>query len=325
MKRLSKAFLLALGLTLMLPALMQAAPGGHGGGHFGGRTRVFIGVGGGWGWGWWGWPGWYGPGYDGYSRPRAYGPSSPWGVVDTDISPEEARVYLDGRDIGTADDFDGYPDFLYLKPGHYRIEFRLQGYETLVREVNSRPGMYVDYKDKLRKVPGARRYGSYDTPKPQGEVNRYFGKRRELHRAGRSLTAAGDVRFRGRRRRPSARRGRSPSGGPPASPGPFRGRLARRRADRAARHQDAPASDGRTLRCRRLPGQPVRRHGRRGQFPRTRHRRLAREAHGDGLSPGVQGSLDGRQRPVRRYRTGRAHSRALIRRKPGDVRAPGSD
>ncbi len=178
MKRLSKAFLLALGLTLMPPALMQAAPGGHGGGHFGGRTRVFIGVGGGWGWGWGGWPGWYGPGYDGYSRPRAYGPSSPWGVVDTDISPEEARVYLDGRDIGSADDFDGYPDFLYLKPGHYRIEFRLQGYEPLVREVNSRPGMYVDYKDKLRKVPGARRYGSYDTPKPQGEVNRYFGKRR---------------------------------------------------------------------------------------------------------------------------------------------------
>jgi hypothetical protein len=176
MKRLNKAFLLALGLTL-LPALTQAAPGRHFGGHFGGRTRVFIGVGGGWGWGW-GWPGWYGPSYGYYGPSSVYGPSSQWGVIDTDISPEEARVYLDGRYIGTADDFDGYPDYLYLRPGHYRIEFRLEGYETLVRDVNSRPGMYVDYKDKLHKIAGAKRYGSYDTPKLEGEVKRYFGKRR---------------------------------------------------------------------------------------------------------------------------------------------------
>jgi hypothetical protein len=178
MRRLNKAFLLVLGLTLLLPALMQAAPGRHGGGHFGGRTRVFIGVGGGWGWGW---PGWYGPGYVGYYGgygPYAYGPSSQWGVVDTDISPEEARVYLDGRYIGTADDFDGYPDYLYLRPGHYRIEFRLEGYETVVKEVDSRPGMMVDFKDKLHKIAGAKRYGSYDTPKQEGEVRRYFAKRR---------------------------------------------------------------------------------------------------------------------------------------------------
>ncbi len=179
MKRLNKAFLLALGLTLLLPALAQAAPGRHGGGHFGGRTRVFIGVGGGWGWGWgWGWPGWYGPGYGYYGPYNVYGPSSRWGVIDTDISPEEAHVYLDGRYIGTADDFDGNPDYLYLRPGHYRIEFRLEGYETLVREVDSRPGMFVDYKDKLHKIAGAKRYGSYDTPKQEGGVKRYFGKRR---------------------------------------------------------------------------------------------------------------------------------------------------
>lgn len=179
MKRMNKAFLLALGLTLVLPALMQAAPGRHGGGgHHGGRTRVFIGVGGGWGWGW-GWPGWYGPGYAGYyGHYNVYGPSSQWGVIDTDLSPEEARVYLDGRYIGTADDFDGYPDYLYLRPGHYRIEFRLEGYETLVRDVNARPGMFVDYKDKLHKIAGAPRYGSYDTPKQEGEVRRHFAKRR---------------------------------------------------------------------------------------------------------------------------------------------------
>jgi len=38
--------------------------------------------------------------------------------------------------------------------------------------------MFVDYKDKLHKIAGAKRYGSYDTPKQEGEVKRYFGKRR---------------------------------------------------------------------------------------------------------------------------------------------------
>jgi hypothetical protein len=193
MKRLNKALLLAFALALLVPALPAAAQGrgghggggrghfGGGGGHFGGRTRVFIGVGGGWGWGYWGWPGYYGyygPGYGpGYGR--VYGPADQWAVIDTDISPEEALVYLDGRSIGTADDFDGYPDYLYLKPGRYRIEFRLEGYETLTRQVEARPGMYLDFTDKLHKISGAKHYGSYERPPQQGEVRRYFGKKRD--------------------------------------------------------------------------------------------------------------------------------------------------
>jgi len=49
-------------------------------------------------------------------------------VVDTDVTPENVLVYLNGVLIGIADDFDGKPDYLYLRPGHYRIEFRLPGY-----------------------------------------------------------------------------------------------------------------------------------------------------------------------------------------------------
>ena len=173
MKRLNKLFLLTLGLALLLPALpMTAVVPVHaqrrGGG---GRGRVFVGVGG-WGWGWWGWPGYYGPGY-GY----VYGQARQWAAIDTDISPEEARVYLDGRYIGTADDFDGNPDYLYLKRGHYRIEFRLDGFETVTKDIDARPGMYLDFKDKMRKVPGAARHGSYETPKLEGGIRRYFGKR----------------------------------------------------------------------------------------------------------------------------------------------------
>jgi hypothetical protein len=97
-------------------------------------------------------------------------------VIDTDISPEEAQVYLDGRYIGTADDFDGNPDYLYLQPGRYRIEFRLEGFQTLTRQIEARPGMKLDFTDKLRKIAGARRRGSYEHPRLQGEVRRYFGR-----------------------------------------------------------------------------------------------------------------------------------------------------
>jgi hypothetical protein len=188
-------------LALLVPALPAAAQsrgghgggrssggfhggggGFHGGGHFGGRTRVFVGLGGGWGWGYWGWPGWYGyygyP-YGYYDGARVYGPSSQYAVIDTDVSPEEAQVYLDGRYIGTADDFDGYPDYLYLQPGRYRIEFRLDGYQTLTRQIEARPGMKLDFTDKLRKIAGARRHGSYEHPRLQGEVQRYFGRNRD--------------------------------------------------------------------------------------------------------------------------------------------------
>jgi hypothetical protein len=185
MKRLDRIFLLVLALAMLVPALPASAAPGHGGGrgghfgggHFGGRTRVFGG--GGWGWGWWGWPGYYGYyGYGpGYER-QVYGPAEQWATIDTDISPEEAQVYLDGRYIGTADDFDGNPDYLYLKPGRYRIEFRLEGYETLTRQIEARPGTYLDFTDKLHKIRGGKQHGSYERPKQQGEVLRYYGKGR---------------------------------------------------------------------------------------------------------------------------------------------------
>ena len=40
--------------------------------------------------------------------------------------------------------------------------------------------MKLDFTDKLRKIAGARRYGSYDHPRLQGgEVQRYFGRSRD--------------------------------------------------------------------------------------------------------------------------------------------------
>jgi hypothetical protein len=195
MKRLT----LALGLVALFAA---AAPlsaahvrggagfrGGFRGGHRGPavyvRYRPFF-----WGWGYWYDPFWYDPwyrpypGYYGYGYGYGYGAgyggygrSRDWAIVDTDVSPESARVYLDGQYIGTADDFDGFPDYLYLRRGHYRLEFRLDGYQTRTIDVDARPGVKIDVDDKLAKIPGAPRYGSYEESPPPAGIHRYWAKR----------------------------------------------------------------------------------------------------------------------------------------------------
>jgi hypothetical protein len=168
------------------PGIVRVQHRGHRGtrGHrgFRGGRRVIVRPSFYWGWGW-GYPYYYGYGspYYGYYR-RGYGgsPSPDWAAIDTDISPESAYVYLDGTYIGTADDFDGHPDFLYLKRGRYRIEFRLPGFEEKRIEIQARPGMTLRLDDDLRKIPGAKQYGSYDDPEPKGEIRRFWAKRRDV-------------------------------------------------------------------------------------------------------------------------------------------------
>jgi hypothetical protein len=185
----------------------QGRPGGGGyhgrpgGGGYHGRPGGYYGYrgyrgyyGGYWGypyWGWgpgWGWWGW-GPGYYGayYGYPNGYyvygpGPGAAvydWSIVKTDVSPEEALIYLDGRYIGTADDFDGYPDFLYLAPGKYELEFKLEGFESQAVTVEARAGGRYKLDNKLKKIPGAKQYGSYETPEPQGGLQRFWTKKKD--------------------------------------------------------------------------------------------------------------------------------------------------
>ena len=171
-----RARLFSIVLALGCVAFAHPATAYHGRDH--GHVRVGVSV----GWGWWGWgPGWYGPGWYGpgwYGGP--YAPvavasvPSDVGVVDTDVSPEHARVYLDGNLIGVADDFDGYPAYLYLKPGHYTLEFRLQGYRTETLNLDVKPGSYFPLDMKLVRVPSEPATPWWD--RPQGlPVARVFG------------------------------------------------------------------------------------------------------------------------------------------------------
>ncbi|HEX7616784.1 MAG TPA: PEGA domain-containing protein [Thermoanaerobaculia bacterium] len=145
--------------------------GFHGGGWHG---RGFRGVGWGyypygWGWGWdpfyssW-W--WGGPsvtivtGDDGEAAGSPDGNvgvsarTGRYAIVKTDVSPEEAQIFLDGKYIGTADDFDGRPDYLYLGPGKYHLEFRLPGYQTLATDLDVSRGQRVRLDQKLKLEPG---------------------------------------------------------------------------------------------------------------------------------------------------------------------------
>ncbi len=120
-----------------------------------------------WGWGWapyystwwWGGPSVYvvSGDEDGYGSGGYAGVATRTGryaVVKTDVSPEEAQVFLDGKYIGTADDFDGSPDYLYLGTGKYHVEFRLPGYGTYATDLDVARGQRVRLDEKLKLEPG---------------------------------------------------------------------------------------------------------------------------------------------------------------------------
>jgi hypothetical protein len=107
-------------------------------------------------WGWWlgdnYWP--YDPyhynyPYDRYDRGRGYYDRDEVGALDLDISPGRTQVFLDGQYLGTVDQYDGFPTYLWLEKGTYDIAFYLDGYKTLARQVSVYPGAVIDMEDRL--------------------------------------------------------------------------------------------------------------------------------------------------------------------------------
>jgi|SRR6185369_1871742 len=135
--------------------------GGYGYGYWPG---LYFGLG--WGWGWDGWGGWdypwgapYRYGY-GYGSGYGYGPGYGYGdydhssrddmgALDLDISPGDTEVYINGEKLGTVDDFDGWPQYLWLPKGTYDVVFYRNGYKTLSRQVSVYPGLVIDMDDRL--------------------------------------------------------------------------------------------------------------------------------------------------------------------------------
>ena len=76
------------------------------------------------------------------ARSRYASCRSAW--IKTDVEPDEARVYIDGRFVGTADDYDGFPRMLRVAAGTHRLTFQLRGYAPYSVVVRAAPGRVVD-------------------------------------------------------------------------------------------------------------------------------------------------------------------------------------
>jgi hypothetical protein len=93
-------------------------------------------------WGPWGYPSPYGYGY-GYRDDTS--------AVRLEVTPRDARVFVDGYDAGIVDEFDGVFQRLRLEPGGHEIVLYLDGYRTVRRELYLRPGS--DHRVKLNMEP----------------------------------------------------------------------------------------------------------------------------------------------------------------------------
>jgi len=82
-----------------------------------------------------------------HSRPI----DSPQAVIDTDIAPEKAAIYLDDNKVGIADDFDGHPGYLLISPGLHTLEFQIKGYQSLRIKIDARPGRFYPIDRTLKK------------------------------------------------------------------------------------------------------------------------------------------------------------------------------
>ena len=144
------------------PSSNPSGAGSRHHGSYGSRHHSYYGgwyAGPGWGgWGgWWGWdPYWYG-GY-GYGYGPRWGytvvypdPTARHGALDFDVSPERAEIWVDGEPIGVADDFDGFPNYLWLEKGTYDVAIYLDGYTTIARQYTIYPGLVIDVEDRLAK------------------------------------------------------------------------------------------------------------------------------------------------------------------------------
>jgi hypothetical protein len=86
------------------------------------------------------------------------------GAIDLDAKPNRADVWVDGEYVGEARDLDGYPSYLWLKPGAHRIAVYKGGYRTFEETVLVQRAMKRTLKVRLE--PGD---SAPPGPKPQDD------------------------------------------------------------------------------------------------------------------------------------------------------------
>ncbi len=118
-----------------------------------------------WGWGsFWSWyfyDDWfYYPhdyGWPPYGRGGSYYSSrGSMGALDLDVSPGRAEVYIDGRYQGIVDQYDGFPQYLWLPRGTYDVVLFREGYRTVARQISIYPGSVISVDDRLERGESVR-------------------------------------------------------------------------------------------------------------------------------------------------------------------------
>lgn len=100
-------------------------------------------------------------------------------VVSVNVRPKDARVHLDDRFVGRARYLDGKPGYLYLEPGSYSLELRLEGYRTVRVELDAKAACRYDLKHRLQRAKG-----------PSDEVEHDYGKGKPFNRVYAPLAEA---------------------------------------------------------------------------------------------------------------------------------------
>ncbi len=102
----------------------------------------------------------YDPWYDPWYYGRPYPPYGDYGYGDPryhdfnsalriEVTPKHAQVFVDGYFAGEVDDFDGFFQRLYLRPGGHEIAIYLEGYRTIRHAIYVHPGATERIRDTM--------------------------------------------------------------------------------------------------------------------------------------------------------------------------------
>ncbi len=75
-------------------------------------------------------------------------------AYDINIRPKDASIFLDGVYVGKADEFDGSPKFLVVKPGTHTITAKREGFRTYTVRVPINAGEQININKHLEPLKG---------------------------------------------------------------------------------------------------------------------------------------------------------------------------